>query len=622
MLRICAIHRLSLPFDPMALTTLDFLNSQLQRSPQQLADEEGIDAFKFGHFFISPKHDGVRVVSYVDVSRTSSSQSSVPMDLGMPKGSDLVAYNQRLKTCFSRHGRPIWGMQWIEQELNLLRALAGDPYLVLDGELYLHKNGDELDGRKTEKKEKTAFKNGKIDESIIPSTEAETPLLTGFLAVASLVHRLRGKLRNPTARDVLQYVTALPLYCLFDVASYSPMKIFPEFPLGVPLSWHNKIVYNELKAIQGRCLRENAITDIRTLHVVPNVTPFSSRLRTLGFLASLLKYGKASKILSSSYCPWYEQEAASHGSKRNPFLIDRKGATACSTSYLGGRFVKIIPYSLCNSLQDAQAHFLQKFIEKGFEGAVIRTPLNVYAMREKRKGIVAKIVGAGCYTLENSEGRTPRKTIVGSSSKKNSLAVCTIAKRRQAQEDFKLKSTIIREQLLASAIQKGKKLPRRSSTAVKLLLYKDDEFPVLKPLFKEPSLNPRTRQLAELPKSAIDPNDKVKKLSSSNANGSSLKGTGDAAKSFERMKHPHHPERVSFFGLQCLASNGRVFNVTLPKLSMEKQVQLLRHLQDAPKGKKSLTGLYVTVKYSTLTEHGIPRFGTVKAIRGGKGWFL
>lgn len=620
MLRLCSIWRLSLPFEPMALTTLDFLNSQLQRSPQQLAEEEGIDAFKSGHFFISPKHDGVRVVSYVDVSRSSSSHISGPIDAGVPKGGDLVAYNQRLKTCFSRHGRPIWGMQWIEQELNLLRALSGDPYLVLDGELYLHKDIDDLGDRKEKKKHPTSKRNTE-SRAGITSIPPEPQVMTGFLAVASLVHRLRGKLRDPTASDVLQYVTALPLYCLFDIASYFPMKIFPDFSHSIRCDSHTKLVLNELRKVQARCLHENAVRDIRTLHIVPNVTPFSSRLRTLGFLASLLKYGNESKILSSAFCPWYEKEAGCWKGGKHPFPIDSKGATLCSTSYLGGRFVKIIPYSLCDSLQRAQAHYLQKFIQRGFEGAVIRTPLNVYAMREKKKGTVAKIVAAGYPSVGNSGTHKTNKKKDLSPSKQKFSSLNSAVKKLQSKAEFVKKNALIREQLLASALQRGKKLPRRSSTAVKLLLYKDDEFPVLKPLFKEPSLNPRTRQLAEVSKSAIDPKEKVKKLSASSLRDSSLRSSSDSPQSLEKMK-PHNPEKVSFFGLQCLASNGRVFNVTLPKLAMEKQVELLRHLQEAPKGKKSLTGLYVTVKYSTLTEHGIPRFGTVKAIRGGKGWFL
>lgn len=617
MLRKCSVCRLTLPFEPMALTTLDFLNSQLQKSPQQLAQEEGIDAFKSGHIFISPKHDGVRVVSYVDVSR-SSTQKSIPIHLGMQKCGDLVEYNQSLKTCFSRHGRPIWGMQWIEQELHLLRALSGDPYLVVDGELYLHKDVESThDHKKIGKNNCAPVKKRKESNSAAFSAPPDTQLMTGFLAVASLVHRLRGKLQNPTLQDVLQYVPALPLYCLFDVASYSPRKLFFTCPQGAKSSAHNKLVLNELKKLQAWCLRENAVTDIRTLQIVPNVTPFSSRLRTLAFFASLLRYGKESKILSSAFCPWYEKARTS---APRSLSEDRKSVTLCSTSYLGGRFVKIIPYSLCNSLQDAQAHFLPTFIERGFEGAVIRTPLNVYAMREKRKGILSSIVTAGCLPLKSDVKAEVKKVKESSSISKSSLTSVGM-KRLQLEQAYVRESAAIRKGLLGVAIQRGKKLPRRSPTAVKLLLYKDDEFQVLKPLFKEPSLNPRTRQLAAVLKSEIDPNEKVKKSITSSATSAHVKRKGDELSSQGEMKG-QHPEKVSFFGLQCLASNGRVFNVTLPKLDMEKQVQLLRHLQEVPKRKKSLTGLYVTVKYSTLTEHGIPRFGTVKAIRGGKGWFL
>lgn len=617
MLRKSSICRLALPFEPMALTTLDFLNSQLQKSPQQLAQEEGINAFKSGQIFISPKHDGVRVVSYVDVSR-SSTQKKISIDFGMQRCGDLMEYNQRLKTCFSRHGRPIWGMQWIEQELHLLRALSGDPFLVVDGELYLHKDVDDTnDHNKRDEKNGASVKKGKESNSVAFSSPPDTQLMTGFLAVASLVHRLRGKLQNPTLDDVLQYVPALPLYCLFDIASYSPRKMFSSCSHRAKCSPHSKLVLNELKKLQAWCLQENAIADIRTLQIVPNVTPFASRLRTLGFFASLLKYGKESKILSSAFCPWYENARTS---AQHSFCKERKGVTLYSTSYLGGRFVKIIPYSLCNSLEDAQAHFLQKFIEKGFEGAVIRTPLNVYAMREKRKGILGAIVLAGCLPLKSDvmgEVKKPKET---SSISKSSLTPVGV-KKLLLEQAYVKQSASIRKRLLSVAIQRGKKLPRRSPTAVKLLLYKDDEFQVLKPLFKEPSLNPRTRQLAAVLKSEIDPNENIKKSVTASAASAHVKSKADELSSQGKMKC-QQPEKVSFFGLQCLANNGRVFNVTLPKLNMEKQVQLLRHLQEVPKRKKSLTGLYVTVKYSTLTEHGIPRFGTVKAIRGGKGWFL
>lgn len=606
MLRSSHLRLLALPFEPMALTTLDFLNGQLQRGAQ-LVHEEGIDTFRSGHFFISPKHDGVRVVSYVDPSaydHFSSAPHGLVAPFGLPPGGNLTEYNQQLKTCFSRHGRPIWGMQWLEQELHLLRALSGDPYLVVDGELYLHKETDDVNSSK--KKKKNTIIHNKTDEdknskSVLVSSKCSTTttsvdFMTGFLAVASLVHRLRGKLQNPSVADVLKHVPSLPLYCLFDIASYSPSLIACTPNRKGKCAKHNRAVEKELHRIQQHCLAENAIADIRTLHIIPNVTPFSLRLRALGFLASLLKHAKESKILVNAFCPWYITESESLKELQKVRRIVRED----SVTYLGGRYVKIIPYSLCQSLHDAQNYFLHTYVKEGFEGAVIRTPLNVYAMREKRAGTVAKIVSLGCEKKVSARASTRHRKNAYNRPSKNS------SKR---EDHVDVLGMTIRQNLLSSAVKRAKRLPRRSPTAVKLLLYKDDEFPVLRPLFKEPSSNPRTRQLAEINTSSLDSSGKQSIKKSSSSSG---------AENPDKKKN----NRVAFFGLQCLASNGRIFNVTLPKLSMDKQVELLRHLQEAPKGKRSLTGLYVTVKFSTLTEHGIPRFGTVKAIRGGKGWFL
>eukprot|EP00796_Vickermania_ingenoplastis_P004861 gene4861-3482_t len=570
MLRWTCRRCAALPFEPMALTTLDFLNGHLQREVP-LGREEGIEAFRNGYFFISPKHDGVRVVSYVDPTATLA-------PLGLDADAAVTSYNQQLKTCFSRHGRPIWGMQWLEQELHLLRAVAGDPFLVVDGELYLHKE-------RTERKAHSQ----KHGECVDPSAR----FMTGFLAVASLVHRLRGKLQNPTAKDILQHVPSLPLYCLFDVASYSPTAIQPPKGRKGNGGHHLNAVKTELWRIQQRCLREHQINDIRTLHIIPNVTPFSLRLRALSFFGSLLRCTMESKILVSAFCPWYIAEGSALEKKKK----SRNVAGDSSVVYQGGRYVKIIPYSLCESLKDAQDHFLKKYIRRGFEGAVIRTPLNVYAMREKRAGTVAKIVKSGIVDRKKGSLRTgPTRRCPISIEKFGRSPRASLNGTRRSKE------VSGDEQLIVSAVTRAKRLPRRSPTAVKLLLYKDDEFPVLRPLFKEPSSNPRTRQLAQIDVSDLGAGDKIK---TSGVNG--IKNSS----------------KVSFFGLQCLASNGHTFSVTLPKLSMKKQVELLRHLKEAQEGKNgTLTGLYVTVKFSTLTEHGIPRFGTVKAIRGGKGWFL
>lgn len=612
MLHRSALRRAALPFEPMALSTLDMLFAQLQRGPR--TDGESVEPWRNGSFFISPKHDGVRIVSFAN-SELNWGNNELPSFYGLIPGDDVEKYNSRLTTCFSRHGRPVWGMHWIEQELHLLRAITGDPNLIVDGELYLHKeeapqkNPTGYVRKQANAIRKSASGDRKSTESSIPSTQ-----MSGFLGVASLVNRLRGKLRNPHLVDVLQHVSSLPLYCLFDIASYSPraIKAPPSFRGSAEnskrgLLLYKQMVQHELYSIQQQCLQENGIKDIQTLHVVPNVSPFTLRLRVLGFFASLLKQAQHSEILMDAFCPWHQQtEELIKAKSKNPKAKREKKKDSKNievTEYLGGHFVKIIPYSFCESLDDAQKHFLQRYVEVGYEGAVIRTPLNVYAMKEKKRNALATILEVSCRNLlsKNASGHTSdRHKSTKTSDVQGDRFI--IKERNHSQRKYNPR--------IASALMRTKQLPKRSLTAVKLLLYKDDEFPILKPLFKETSTNPRTRQLVAVQKSALSPSEKVKKSSTERASSDEIAGKAD------------HDTTVRFFGLQCLASNGRVFNVTLPKLSLEKQAQLLRHLQEAPRGKRSLVGLYATIKFSTLTEHGIPRFGTVKAIRGGKGWFM
>lgn len=44
--------------------------------------------------------------------------------------------------------------------------------------------------------------------------------------------------------------------------------------------------------------------------------------------------------------------------------------------------------------------------------------------------------------------------------------------------------------------------------------------------------------------------------------------------------------KVAFYGLQCVAENGRVFNVSLPKMTAEQQEMLLTHLLQTSKRKR------------------------------------
>ncbi|GET86655.1 DNA ligase, putative [Leishmania tarentolae] len=136
-------------------------------------------------------------------------------------------------TCYSRYGRPIYGLFWIEEELSLLRTLCGDPSLIIDGELYLHRTDMDASPAGQEDQASTPDGKKKSVRTALPSSDAggarpppsrANNFHSGFLAVSALVTRLR----NPTCKctseeDVLEYVPSLPRLCVFDVPSYSPM---------------------------------------------------------------------------------------------------------------------------------------------------------------------------------------------------------------------------------------------------------------------------------------------------------------------------------------------------------------------------------------------------------------
>ena len=143
-----SVARLSvvLPFLPMALGSFNNLvdKSTAPKPAQQYQ----------GPFFISPKHDGIRLISQPGLDRTF--------------------------TCFSRFGKPVFGMHWIEQELATLRRLSMDPTLCVDGELYLH------------------------------DRESTSATSNGFQLVNGLVNRVRGKKSALTTDAVLEHCPTLP----------------------------------------------------------------------------------------------------------------------------------------------------------------------------------------------------------------------------------------------------------------------------------------------------------------------------------------------------------------------------------------------------------------------------
>lgn len=752
MLHACRSLWRTLPFVPMALGTYDVLEHRLQaagllhtsattpssslilapgatRAKERLATpkpirsgssssgagnlgSETIEQVKWfsssaqAPFFISPKHDGVRLISYVAPAAaataaaeagaapatSSRAAASRRKALRQPVSSAAIAPAAPL-TCFSRYGRPIYGLSWIEEELALLRALAGDPALIVDGELYLHQ--DEMvrvaaaassscrgkrgapRARATKpaatplpKATATAAAAAK-DERRAPRGTSST-FQTGFLAVSALVHRLRGASnRGATAADVLRYVPSLPHLCVFDVPSYSPCPNPVALPpqAGRVSGWRSTDngcvgggvdgrVAAELDRVRTEVLRALRVHDVEQLRVVPNLTTFTQRLRTMHFLLELLARGTASPILLQHFCT-STAAATGHGAPADrASCVPAHGAVA---RYHGGRFVRRIPYQLVDSLEDATARVLPTYVRHGYEGAVIRAPINTYEFKEKAKGTLAALVAPLLRaSAPTSQGRGKRGRAKVDAARRATardallraiavpqpaLVVRTYRGPTPSVEQVALSSLQcapppssidLAEAALcaADAAELGRKallrcakLSLRSSTAVKLLTYHDREYAILRPLLKEPSTNPNTRELVSLPRSYVE------------GLGYNIKPNTDAPAATASGSSV-----VCFYGLQCLADSGVAFNVSLPKLTLATQKALLEHLLSAgrtkPKpaagkcrssakatsgpgtGVASLTGLYATVKYSTLTENGLPRFGSVKAIRGGKGWFM
>ncbi|KEG13690.1 putative DNA ligase [Trypanosoma grayi] len=576
------LHRIlrSLPFEPMALSTFETIE-RAAASSSAMAPPQGC-ASHGPPYFISPKHDGVRIVSYVS-ERAESLRS----------------------TCFSRFGRPVHGMFWIEEELRLLRWLCGDPRLALDGELYIHKQS-----------------NGR--------SKGESGAKTGFLAVAALVHRLRGpKSACSTEEEVLNYVDSLPRFCIFDIVSYQPSESLSV--AGENSGRGLSQIEKERVLLLREVMKANEVCNLEMLRVIPNYSVFSQRLKAMNFLMCLLQRVRASPILFPGK---FAQQSHERGEqKRSESLV---GATG-----VGGEYVQLIQYSMLRSLQDAKRVYLKNYVSNGYEGAVVRSAANVYEVREKEKGILLglldplldsdkrlDITATASRGLKRGLQRTaapspPPLLLLHTYANDEPVipaiggGVADAAEIRQCEAEESNHQEVVRV-----AVRRTKQNPRRSTTVVKLLPFCDKEYAILKPLLKVPSTNPRARKLISIPLSSFK-------------GGHSVVSTPRTRHGRDASKENDKSKVVVFYGLQCLSETGRVFNVPLPKMDVAKQRLLLDHLLDVTgasnkKGKsgprrvcrRSLTGLYATVKYATLTEYGIPRFGQVKAIRGGKGWFM
>lgn len=732
MLRFCQRLLHSLPFVPMALSTLDTLEQRIEAAQLchtatatacTIGGNERADLLRWftpqcaSPFFISPKHDGVRLVSYVPppdapVKRRSNTAGGLQQER-QRRTSAAAAAAPPAMTCYSRYGRPIYGLFWIEEELRLLRALCGDARLIVDGELYLHHtdmegiqamtpatNATAATTRQTTRKRATKTERTEAELVTTGTVSPAQNFKTGFLAVSALVHRLRGSSSQcATAEDVLRYVPALPHLCLFDIPSYSPCQdpVRDAEALASPEMWaqraptpeigdatlrakERRFIDGELQRVRRQVMEDLSIRDVEQLRVVPNMTPFSQRLRTLTFLLHLLETAMASEVLRAHFCPSspLPQPLPPVGKRAlSRQQRGRKDASVEELPYHGGRYVQRIPYELATSLDDVQRRILPRYLRQQYEGAVIRTPVNPYDFAEKQKGTIASLVApllrADAAASRRRHGRrlpdalllslssSSSNSASGNSSSRAPLMVRAYSNGVSSAEPLNSvnpASVLLSEAeqdavdavaVGTAAVQRARRLPRRSETAVKVLAYHDKEYAILRPLLKEPSRNPNTRVLVSIPRASVAslgyPIKPDTDTADEEVGGGSDGGMKKAPRKSAAAAAAVASDVVVFYGLQCLSESGLAFNVTMPKLSLAQQKALLDHLLSAGRraassstssaaggrsGKRkdkagsiaSLTGLYATVKYSSLTEHGLPRFGTVKAIRGGKGWFM
>lgn len=762
MLHSCRRLFNTLPFVPMALSTLDILEHRLQAAglggttstaptPKSRAGPSATgnysaadkaDQLKWfsssldAPFFISPKHDGVRLISYVPPTSPTEPPSPQQASSTTKKTGATTGESPPLMTCYSRYGRPIYGLFWIEEELRLLRALCGDASLIIDGELYLHQTDmdaprasrggrpDAPDGRKKNPARRT-----------LPSSDADgaNNFNTGFLAVSALVNRCRSSTCQCASEEgVLKYVPSLPRLCVFDVPSYSPSanplapptrdaptalsaasRLHIVAKVSVKDDGDSQQVLAELQRVRSDVTDALRLNDLEQLRIVPNVTPFSQRLRTMHYLFELLSRAMESPVLRQHFCPTSARMCAAL-TTRSIRGCRKHTSTAAQAQqphsgigqHHGGRFVSRIPYQLVKSLEDTTQRVLPVYLDAGYEGAVIRAPVNTYDFKEKTKGTLAALVAPLLRAAETTKTRRARhlrgtNTGAGEASGRRARnraamllslntrpvlgaatplmvhayrgnAPCCEPMQPISPSDAGLTDAELDVLDVVAvgrrAILQGAKLPLRSMTAVKVLPYHDREYPILRPLLKEPSKNPRTRELVSIPRSHVRalgyPIKPTTDTALSDDNGATTLTPATSSGEKKATKRKNHPTTSGegstvFYGLQCLAENGLVFNVSLPKMTLAQQKTLLQHLLSAGRdamrdgreaasptmkthhNKKSkakapyggathagaskivsLTGLYATVKFSTLTEHGLPRFGSVKAIRGGKGWFI
>lgn len=536
-------------------------------------------------YFVSPKHDGVRCISFgaalaAGVSVTPSASASFAGALPKNWASMLVWQRmqytrkrlqivqggrgrqppQQLYTCFTRFGRPIVGLRWIEAELQQLRDVCGDANLVLDGELYLHRSdiqrgklsveGQLARTHATAAVDTANFIYGEVKPggaakaaedvrglaaqaaSLNAGHAARQALLrqqTGFQQVSAVVTSLRGGLgdrrdeqaSSASSTSILDLIATLPRMCVFDVVSYTP----PPAPTG---------------PLMRRAMALHNVTHLSSLTVTPNRTPFIQRLRTLVFLFTLLSMQH--QHLHSKQQPQQVATPTAIAAPPVPSSADRRRHPTSDAAkdgygffYRGGRYVQVVPYAAVNGLEEVTQQWLPRYLKARYEGAVVRTALNVYSATWKRR----------------------------SSRAGTSAGVFSKHKRRSA-------------------------VGHRSPTAAKLLPVSDSEFVVTRVLFK------------------------------------SKPQAASASKAKTRSSPPVSSGRSARapYGLQCMTDRGVAFRVTLDTMAAEHRQTFLAAVAKRETKRSGMVGLFVTLHYPSLTSRGVPRFPKIKGLRGGKGWFL
>ncbi|CCD14501.1 unnamed protein product [Trypanosoma congolense IL3000] len=386
-------------------------------------------------------------------------------------------------------------------------------------------------------------------------------------------------------------------------------------------------------SILREVMAANHILDLEMVRVIPNHSVFSQRLKALHFLASLLERARSS-------CPFFADPALETAQGHNSAEPLGETLNACGVS-AGGRYVKLIRYSLITSLEEARSVYLKKYLSDGYEGAVIRSAANVYEVREKKKGVLQGLLNPLLPSSRTSSTvwhepcgprwDTPRDTdderTLRGHAKNGCIFTCDPTRPPTPERGRGKRETdeeIDHREIVMKVFKRAKRNSSRSVTVTKLLPSADKEYAILKPLLKVSTNNAWSRNLLRVPLVSIRGCLDALVVPRASRRAGSCKKCDDEADS-----------TVVFYGLQCLSDTGRVFNVALPKMDSERQQALLGHLLEATgcrrgggvvvsgrMGRRSLTGLYATVKYPSLTEHGVPRFGQVKAIRGRRGWFL